>query len=64
MDSVELQPGFRVGLMFNSKEEVRKIVLNHNKQQQDMLFLETERSDLEKELWIEGYDEEERLVRI
>lgn len=63
MDSVELQPGFRVGLMLNSKEEVRKIVLNHNKQQQDMLFLETERSDLEKELWIEGYDEDERLVR-
>ncbi|MCZ8535644.1 MULTISPECIES: RIP metalloprotease RseP [Paenisporosarcina] len=63
MDSVELQPGFRVGLILNSKEEVKKIVLNHNKQQQDMLFLETERSDLEKDLWIEGYDEEERLVR-
>lgn len=63
MDSVELQPGYRVGLILNTKEEVNKIVLNHNKQQQDMLFLETERSDLEKELWIEGYDEEERLVR-
>ena len=63
MDSVELQPGFRVGLILNAKEEVIKIVLNQNKQQQDMLFLETERADLEKGLWIEGYDEEERLVR-
>ncbi|WP_017380861.1 RIP metalloprotease RseP [Paenisporosarcina sp. TG-14] len=63
MDSVELQPGFRVGLVLNSKEQVIKIVLNQNKQQQDMLFLETERADLEKGLWIEGYDEEERLVR-
>ena len=63
MDSVELQPGFRVGLVLNAKEEVVKIVLNQNKQQQDMLFLETERADLEKGLWVEGYDEEERLVR-
>jgi regulator of sigma E protease len=63
MDTVELQPGFRVGLVLNRNEEVKKIVLNQNNQQPDMLFIETERSDLEKELWIEGYDEEDRLVR-
>lgn len=63
MDRVELQPGFRVGLVLNRKEEVTKIVLNQNKQLPDMLFLETERSDLEKGLWIEGYDEEGHLVR-
>ena len=63
MDTVELQPGFRVGLILNRNEQVTKIVLNQNKQQPDMLFLETERSDLEKGLWIEGYDEEDRLVR-
>jgi len=63
MDSVELQPGFRVGLVLNKNEEIIKIVLNQNKQQQDMLFLETERADLDKGLWIEGYDEEDRLVR-
>jgi len=63
MDTVELQPGFRVGLILNRNEQVTKIVLNQNKQQPDMLFLEIERSDLEKGLWIEGYDEEDRLVR-
>lgn len=63
MDSIELQPGYRVGLVLNAKEEIVKIFLNQNKQQQDMLFLETERADIEKGLWIEGYDEEERLVR-
>ena len=63
MDSVELQPGFRVGLILNKNEEIIKIVLNQNNQQQDMLFLETERADLDKGLWIEGYDEEDRLVR-
>lgn len=63
MDSVELQPGFRVGLVLNENEEIIKIYLNQNNQQPDMLFLETERADLEKGLWIEGYDEEDRLVR-
>ena len=63
MDTVELQPGFRVGLVLNRNEEVSKIFLNQNKQQPDMLFLETERADLDKNLWIEGYDEEDKLVR-
>jgi len=63
MDTVELQPGFRVGLVLDRNEDIIKIVMNQNKQQQDMLFLETERADLEKGLWIEGYDEEDRLVR-
>jgi len=63
MDTVELQPGFRVGIILNKNEEITKIVMNQNKQQPDMLFLETERADLEKGLWIEGYDEEDRLVR-
>ena len=42
MDSVELQPGFRVGLVLNAKEEVVKIVLPQHQQQQAMLFLEKE----------------------
>ena len=43
--------------------EIDQIVLNQNKQFPDMLFLEVEKSDLMKEMFIEGYDEEERLVR-
>lgn len=63
MDSLELQPGYRLGIHLNRDDEVDQIVLNQNKQFPDMLFLEVEKSDLSKEMYIEGYDEEERLVR-
>lgn len=63
LDSVELQPGYRVGLILNDDNVVEKIIFNQNKVLPDILFLEVERADLEKELWIEGYDEEEKLVR-
>lgn len=63
LDSVELQPGYRLGINLNNDGEIDQIVLNQNKQFADMLFLEVEKSDLMKEMFIEGYDEEERLVR-
>ncbi|MER2089126.1 RIP metalloprotease RseP [Sporosarcina sp. JAI121] len=62
-DTVELLPGYRVGLVINGANEVEKIYLNRNVANPDVLFLETESSDLEKELFIEGYDEEGQLVR-
>jgi len=63
MDSVELQPGYRVGIILNEKEEAEKIYLNQSVTHPNIVFLEVERADLEKDLFIEGYDEEERLVR-
>ncbi|WP_102692630.1 RIP metalloprotease RseP [Rummeliibacillus pycnus] len=62
-DVVELQPGYRIGMLLNDQNEVTKIVLNQNKQLPDMLFLEVEKADLQKDLWVEGYDEDEKLVR-
>ena len=62
-DTVELQPGYRVALVTNEENIVEKIVLNQKTQYQNVVFLEVERADLERELWIEGYDEEEKLVR-
>jgi len=64
MDGAELQPGYRVGLIVDEDNVVKKIIFNqNNKQLPDLLFLEVERADLEKDLFIEGYDEEEKLVR-
>ncbi|MFC4409182.1 RIP metalloprotease RseP [Chungangia koreensis] len=63
LDSVELQPGFRLAVLLNKDEKVEKIYLNQNKQLPDMLFLEVEKADLEKGLYIEGYDEDDRPVR-
>ena len=62
-DQIELQPGYRVGLILNQDQQVEKIYLNQNVQNPNVLFIEVERADLNKGLWIEGYDEEERLVR-
>lgn len=64
MDSTELQPGYRVGLIVNEDNLVERIIFNQsNRQLPDLLFLEVERADLERDLFIEGYDEEEQLVR-
>jgi len=64
MDGTELQPGYRVGLIVDEDNVVKKIIFNqNNKQLPDLLFLEVERADLENELYVEGYDEEEKLVR-
>lgn len=62
-DTVDLQPGYRVALVTNEDNIVEKIVLNQKTQYQNVIFLEVERADLERDLWIEGYDEEDKLVR-
>lgn len=62
-DTVELQPGYRVGLLINASDEIERIYMNRNVANPDVLFLEIESSDLEKKLFIEGYDDEGQLVR-
>ncbi|MEZ7171433.1 RIP metalloprotease RseP [Sporosarcina sp. OR05] len=62
-DSVELLPGYRVGVVLNDSDEVEKIYLNREIANPNVLFLETESADLSKELYIEGYDEDGQLVR-
>ena len=63
MDQVELQPGYRVGLILNDQNIVEKIILNQKAQYQNILFMEVERADLSEALFIEGYDEDEQLKR-
>ena len=62
-DTVELQPGFRVGLFIGDSGKVEKVYLNQNTSNPSIMFLETESSDFEKELFIEGYDDDGELVR-
>lgn len=62
-NQIELQPGYRVGLILNDDNVVEKLVLNQKNHYQNILFMEVERSDLSKELWIEGFDEEDQLKR-
>lgn len=62
-DTVELQPGYRVALITNEENVVEKIILNQKTHYQNVIFLEVERADLERELWIEGYDEDDQFIR-
>ena len=66
-DNIELQPGYRVALRLNREGKVNKIILNQRETHPDVIFLEVERADLMKGLWIEGYDDDatddDKLVR-
>lgn len=62
-DTVELQPGYRVGLYIGQSGEVEKIYLNQNVNNPEVLFLETEKADLERELFIEGYRDDGEYTR-
>lgn len=62
-DKIELQPGHRVGLLLNNEEQVEKVYLHQNITNPDIVFLQTESSDFEKELFIAGYDDEDTFVR-
>lgn len=62
-DSVELKPGYRIGVILNDDNEIEKMYFNQNKTYPNIYFLEVERADLNRELWVEGYNEDEELVR-
>ncbi|MCH4825024.1 MAG: RIP metalloprotease RseP [Planococcus sp. (in: firmicutes)] len=64
MDTIHIQAGHRIGILLNKEGLAKKIIMNQKNVYPEILFLEVEEADLEKELWIKGYDEEEKLVRI
>lgn len=63
-EMVEIKPGYRVGLMFNDKGQVNKIILNNKDKYADLRVIEVEKADIEHDLFIRGYvdGEEEELV--
>lgn len=63
-DTVELQPGYRVGLLLNDKEEIEKVYLTRNVANPNILHIDVEKADLDKELYIEGYDEDNQFVHL
>ncbi|RLQ95710.1 RIP metalloprotease RseP [Falsibacillus albus] len=64
-EMVELKPGHRVGLVQNHDGLVEKIVLNNREKYNNLLVVEVEHADLEKELIIRGYedDDEEEVLK-
>ena len=62
-DTVELQPGYRVGVVLNENSVIEKIYFNQTVYDPNVLFLEVEEADLSDKLYIVGYDEDEELHR-
>lgn len=60
---IEVKPGYHVGLLFDGKGEVNKVVINNKDKYPDAKIIEVENADLERELIIRGYElnEEETL---
>lgn len=56
---IELKPGLRVGLILDENEIVKKIIINRKEKYPDARMIEIEQADIEKDLFISGYEEEE-----
>ncbi|MGD6779226.1 RIP metalloprotease RseP [Sutcliffiella horikoshii] len=61
-ETIEIKPGYHIGLLFNAKEEVNKVVVNNKDKHPDAKVIEVEYADLEKELVIRGYEMNEEEV--
>ncbi|MFD1735851.1 RIP metalloprotease RseP [Bacillus salitolerans] len=55
---IEVKPGYHVGLIFNHNGEVAKLIINNKDKYPDAKIIEVEQADLEKQLWISGYEQD------
>lgn len=53
---VELKPGHHIGLEFNDKGKVEKIIVNNKSKHPNARVIEVEKVDLDHQLYIEGYE--------
>lgn len=59
---VQIKPGYQVGLVFNQDNEVTKIIINNKSKHPEAKVVQVERIDLEHDLVIEAYNEDEEKV--
>lgn len=58
-ETIEVKPGHHVGLIFDNQDLVSKIVINQKSKHPDARVIEVEYADLEHEMIIQGYEEED-----
>ncbi|KIL44921.1 RIP metalloprotease RseP [Jeotgalibacillus soli] len=63
-EMVDLKPGFRVGLILNEDNTVQKMVVNNKDRYPNLHVIEVAEADIEKELFIKGYEEGEEELQI
>lgn len=57
VESVELKPGFRIGVMFNENQEINKIIVTNKDKFPEARIIEVEEADLDHQLIIRGYED-------
>lgn len=62
-EMIELKPGSQVGLVVNSSNVVTKIITDHFEKYQDLRILEVEKADLDYDLVIKGYEENNKELQ-
>ncbi|MBM6618409.1 RIP metalloprotease RseP [Bacillus suaedaesalsae] len=60
-ETIELKPGFNVGLILNESDQVTKIILNNKDKFPNARLIEVENADVEKKMFISGYEQDEKL---
>ncbi|MDQ0198595.1 RIP metalloprotease RseP [Neobacillus ginsengisoli] len=62
-EMIEIKAGYRIGLLFDKEDKVKKIILNNKEKYPNCRIVEVEHADIERDLLIKGYpeDEEESL---
>ncbi|KAA0547902.1 RIP metalloprotease RseP [Bacillus sp. BGMRC 2118] len=60
-ETIELKPGYNVGLILNESNQVMKIVLNNKDKYPNARVIEVENADVERKMFISGYEQEEKL---
>lgn len=63
-EMAELKPGRRIGIVLNDEEEITKIIVNGKDRYPNARVIEVEKADLEHQLFIKGYEEEEEEARV
>ncbi|MFC0188862.1 RIP metalloprotease RseP [Fictibacillus aquaticus] len=63
-EGIELKPGQRIGLIFNEKNEAVKLIVNHKDKYPVQKMITVEKADLDHDLFVEGYEDQDApLVR-
>ncbi|WP_035098214.1 RIP metalloprotease RseP [Anoxybacteroides tepidamans] len=64
-EMIEIKPGQTVGLELDHEGKVKKIIINHKDEYPNIKIIEVEQADLEHEMYIMGYEDEngEKLTR-
>ncbi len=63
-EEISLKPGFRIGLELSEDEKVEKIIVNGKDQHVNAQPLEVSNADLEKDLFIEGFEDFDETKKV